>query len=170
MGTLQRLDAIPPFTRNLDARDELKWSAEFDPPAIHSDIRLRINNIGRAKVTGYAAYEGYLAVMTVPYNPPDWWVKQNGEPTPDTAALAFGAEIALLEESSDEAWFNRSMDYLRRFARRNGPDWRDDLDHAWYSGHYRRFGAESSEAAALQQLRNHPSYGPGSNFITGFKP
>jgi hypothetical protein len=32
--------------------------------------------------------------MTVPYNPPAWWVRQNGPPNSGKPALAFGAEIS----------------------------------------------------------------------------
>ncbi|MBT2325504.1 hypothetical protein J7E62_24530 [Variovorax paradoxus] len=101
MSNFQRLDAVPPFVKitaeGVDdaTRELLKWSAEFDPPSIGSDITLRINQIGRAKVTGYASIDGWLGVMCVPYNPPDWWVKQNGPPSVKNDSLAFGAEISL---------------------------------------------------------------------------
>ncbi|ATA53136.1 hypothetical protein CKY39_07870 [Variovorax boronicumulans] len=97
----QRHETVPAYTRDLASKDQIKWSAEFDVPAIGEDIVIRINGIGRAKVVGYATHGGYLGVMSVPFSPPDWWVRQNGPPTLDNAALAFGAEIALL--SSGEA-------------------------------------------------------------------
>lgn len=63
-------------------------------PAIGADILIRINDIGRAKVVGYASQDGYLGVMTVHYSPPAWWGRQNGPANLDNAALAFGAEIS----------------------------------------------------------------------------
>lgn len=96
MGNLQRLDAAPTFTRDLADQENLKWSAEFDPPPIGSDVILRINAIGLANVVGYATLDGYLGLMTVPYNPPAWWIEQNGPPGEAEPALAFGAEVALV--------------------------------------------------------------------------
>lgn len=91
--SFQRHETLPPYTRNLAAIDQFKWSAEFEVPAIGADVLIRMNGIGRAKVVSYATQDSYLGVMTVPYSPPDWWVRQNGPATLDNAALAFGAEI-----------------------------------------------------------------------------
>ncbi|MFZ3120387.1 MAG: hypothetical protein WA159_18955 [Variovorax sp.] len=88
---------VPPHTRDPFAQDMFKWSGDCDVPSVGEDVILRINAIGRAKVVGYATQAGYLGVMTVPYNPPDWWILQNGPPGPDNAALAFGAEISRIE-------------------------------------------------------------------------
>ncbi|WPG38840.1 hypothetical protein [Variovorax sp. EBFNA2] len=88
---------VPPYTRDPFAQDMFKWSADFDIPSIGDDVLIRINGIGRAKVVGYASQGGYLGVMTVPYSPPDWWTLQNGPPSPDNAALAFGAEISPID-------------------------------------------------------------------------
>lgn len=87
---------VPAFTRDLTATDQLKWSAAFEVPALGTDVVIRLNAVGRARVVGYASCDGYLGVMCVPYHPPEWWVMQNGQPTMDNAALAFGAEIALI--------------------------------------------------------------------------
>ncbi len=93
----QRCTIVPPYNRDLAANDQAKWSAEFEVPEIGTDVLIRINGIGRAKVVGYATQDGYLGVMCVPYSPPDWWVRQNGLPGPDNAALAFGAEISRIQ-------------------------------------------------------------------------
>ena len=93
-GRFQRHVTVPSYTRDPFAQDMLKWSADFEVPSIGEDVTIRINGIGRAKVVGYASQNGYLGVMTVPYSPPDWWTRQNGPPSPDNAALAFGAEIS----------------------------------------------------------------------------
>lgn len=93
-NSLLRHACVPSFTRDLSSPDEIKWSAAFDVPAIGDDIVIRMNGIGRARVVGYATQGGYLAVMSVPYHPPPWWVAQNGPAVPGNAALAFGAEIS----------------------------------------------------------------------------
>lgn len=90
----QRHEQVPPFTRNLASLDAYRWSSAMEVPAIGTDIVIRMNGIGRARVVGYATVSGYLGVMTVPYAPPAWWVAQNGMPTEANATLAFGAELA----------------------------------------------------------------------------
>ncbi|EJL72247.1 hypothetical protein PMI12_03988 [Variovorax sp. CF313] len=93
----QRHTTVPPYTRDLTSKDQFKWSADFEVPVIGDDIAIRLNSIGCAKVVAYATHGGYLGVMAVPYNPPAWWIRQNGPPSPDNAALAFGAEISRID-------------------------------------------------------------------------
>ena len=95
MSNFQRHAALPPFTRDREAKDGLKWSAAFDPPQVGEVIKIRINQIGLAKVTGYGTVEDWLGVMCSPIDPPEWWIKQNGPPSPTRDALAFGVEIEL---------------------------------------------------------------------------
>ena len=90
----QRHDQVPPFTRDLASLDAYRWSSVMEVPAIGTDVVIRMNGIGRARVVGYATVSGYLGVMTVPHEPPAWWVAQNGRPSEANAALAFGAELA----------------------------------------------------------------------------
>lgn len=96
-NTFQRHATVPPHTRDPFAQDVFKWSADFEVPSIGDDVIIRINGIGRARVVGYASQGGYLGVMIVPHSPPDWWIRQNGPPSPDNAALAFGVEIARID-------------------------------------------------------------------------
>lgn len=74
-------------------RDAL-WSGDQPPPAVGSEVRIRLNNIGAAKVVGYAVVDGYLGLMTVAseHTRPDWHKKQNPDNAP---ALAFGCEISV---------------------------------------------------------------------------
>ena len=89
----QRHATVPAYTCDLASPDQFRWSSPHEVPAIGQDIVIRFNGIGRARVVGYATVSGYLGVMTVPYSPPDWWVRQNGPPSHHNAALVFGAEI-----------------------------------------------------------------------------
>ena len=90
----RRNATVPPYTRNLAASDQFRWSSPIDVPAIGDDIMIRFNGIGRAEVVGYATVSGYLALMCVPRSPPDWWVRQNGPASHHNAALVFGAEMS----------------------------------------------------------------------------
>ena len=97
-NTLQKFQELPAYTTDRAAGGELPiWSGKAAVPAIGSDIYIRINGIGKSQVVAYATYEGYLGVMAWPYNPPEWWVKQNGAAGPDNAGLVFGAEISATE-------------------------------------------------------------------------
>lgn len=90
---LTKLDACPEYQGRLGEGPLPKWSGAKPPPAIGDQITIAINSIGPAIVTSYATYEGWLGVMAYPLNPPEWWVKQNGTPSPDNASLVFGVEI-----------------------------------------------------------------------------
>lgn len=95
--TLQRFDTLPHYTTDRQAQTStLKWSGPEPIPRIGADVRIKMNGIGLGRVISYAAYCGYLGLMVMPYAPPDWWIRQNGAPTPERAALAFGAEIELV--------------------------------------------------------------------------
>ena len=92
-------NSIPEHTTDLASRAALRWSGLMPVPAIGTDVVIRINGIGLSKVVGYGACNGYLGVMTVPYDPPRWWVEQNGIPSERNPSLAFGAELSELTGS-----------------------------------------------------------------------
>ena len=96
--TLQKFQELPGYTTDRSPGGGLLiWSGKAPPPAIGSDIQVRINGIGKCQVVAYASYGGYLGVMAWPYSPPQWWVEHNGTPGPDNAGLVFGAEISTKE-------------------------------------------------------------------------
>lgn len=88
-----QLQAVPAYTTDRSRKDLPIWSGAEPVPAIGDDVHVRINRIGRSKVVGYGVQDGYLGVMVYPLDPPVWWIKANGEPSPKNAALAFGAEV-----------------------------------------------------------------------------
>lgn len=59
--------------------------------AIGEFIRVRINGLGRAQVTGYFSDQEYLGVTVRYSTPPAWYVKQNGG---NVEGAVFGAEIS----------------------------------------------------------------------------
>ncbi len=71
----------------------VRWSAEFDPPAIGERIRVTMNGLGEGVVTGYFVEADYLGVTVKLDAPADWYAKQNGGNVP---GHSFGAEIAKL--------------------------------------------------------------------------
>jgi len=101
--TLQRLWVLPNYTTDLSREHEIKWSGPEPVPAIGTDVFIRMNQIGRGKVVSYATHGGYLGLMVYPYEPPAWWINQNGKPSPNNAALVFGAEISILPSKPTSA-------------------------------------------------------------------
>lgn len=95
-----RLQALPAYTTDRSRKDVPIWSGSDPVPAIGEEVHVRINRIGRSKVMGYGVEDGYLGVMVVPLDPPEWWVKQNGKPSPDKPSLAFGAEVRPLSKQA----------------------------------------------------------------------
>lgn len=73
------------------------WSGKFEPPAIGSTIKVRVNSLGPAVVTGYFTEEGYLGVRCRLESPPKWWLEQNAERLAkgETDSHLFGLEIDL---------------------------------------------------------------------------
>jgi hypothetical protein len=46
-------------------------------PAIGEGIVAAVNNIGKVTVLRYAAFNGWLSLIVLPSNPPEWYRKQN---------------------------------------------------------------------------------------------
>lgn len=67
-----------------------RWSNASPPPGIGDVVRVRINAIGPATVTGYFVESGFLGVIVKPHSPPEFYTKQNGGAVP---GHSFGAEI-----------------------------------------------------------------------------
>ena len=96
-----------------ESGERLKWSGEFPLPEVGSRVYVAMNRIGWAIVKGYFESEGYVGVMTLPTEPPEWLRAQREEEKrdPKYAELAqwakegigceFGAEI-LLQPSGGE--------------------------------------------------------------------
>jgi hypothetical protein len=97
-----KLDKLPPwqaavFEKGLPVNKgtALIWSSfrnsEMEPPAIGDFIRVRINGLGRAQVTGYFSDGGFLGVTVRYSTPPAWYVKQNRG---NVEGGVFGSEIS----------------------------------------------------------------------------
>lgn len=74
----------------INAADPVKWSGEAPPPAVGDRIVIAINRCGPAIVTGYFVDSGWLGLAVEMTDPPEWFIKQNGD---DRSGFVFGAEI-----------------------------------------------------------------------------
>jgi hypothetical protein len=96
--TYTELAELPAYRRQGEHEDyetfsksaALKWSGAGLPPAIGETVLVRINRIGPSKVLRYFYEHGWLGVLVLPINPPQWYRKQNGF---GGACHVFGAEI-----------------------------------------------------------------------------
>ena len=82
----------------------MKWSGRFPIPAIGQRIYITMNRIGWATVKGYFESCGFVGVMTLAENPPDWLKKQRKRTQNDLTkphwlregiGCEFGLEISL---------------------------------------------------------------------------
>ena len=59
--------------------EELWWSGRdlMAPPPVGSTIRVTMNNLGLARVTGYFVQDGFLGVRAILQDPPEWLIEQH---------------------------------------------------------------------------------------------
>lgn len=55
-----------------------------------STVKAKVNIIGECRVMGWFIEEGWVGIIGLPLNPPDWFVRQNGD---NAVCGLFGAEI-----------------------------------------------------------------------------
>ncbi|MBT1509375.1 hypothetical protein KIP88_02575 [Bradyrhizobium sp. SRL28] len=84
------------FVSNVE-EGKLVWANKdgFQPPPVGSKVMVRINNLGVAEVKGYFSQEGYLGLLVVLDNAPEWYIKQNGDAK--KVGHVFGPEVKALE-------------------------------------------------------------------------
>lgn len=84
--------------------EALLWSGEMVLPGIGEHVDIWVNRIGPGTVTGYYRENGYLGVMCIAHNPPEWLVRQQATRAADTSkpqwyrdgiVCPMGCEIAL---------------------------------------------------------------------------
>lgn len=57
--------------------DELQWVANKPLPAYGSEVTVKVNGIGRSKVLRYFVEHGFIGLIVMPLNPPNWYKNQN---------------------------------------------------------------------------------------------
>lgn len=133
-----------PSTNNLP-----RWSGVNSPPVAGEIANVNGNGIGPAKVVGYFVEGGWLGLLVKPFNPPEWFVRQNGY---DARCHVFGAEIgaepvaAPVLTGPDQA----QLAALQRFANAKGRTWKSALSMAWQTGADER----EPDGRYLRQVRN----------------
>lgn len=74
--------------------DEIhRWSGNFKPE-IGETVLARINGIGPCCVLGYYVEHGWIGVIAKPAQPPEWFIRQNGE---EAICGLMGTEIRALK-------------------------------------------------------------------------
>lgn len=83
----------------------MMWSGDFPIPPVGSRVFVRMNRIGWAVVKGYFESCGFVGLMTLPLNPPEWLIKQRKRDQKETQpkwakegiGCTFGNECSLEE-------------------------------------------------------------------------
>ena len=62
--------------------EKLQWVCNKPMPAVGSEVNVKINGIGRSKVLKFFVEYGFIGMLVQPFDPPAWYVKQNGADEP----------------------------------------------------------------------------------------
>lgn len=84
---------ITAYLKGLSEFPTGKWSGNFIPK-IGETIFAVVNDIGKCQILGYYLEDGWIGVIAKPAQPPEWFVRQNGE---NAVCGLFGTEIRKLE-------------------------------------------------------------------------
>ena len=81
------------YMKGFDEFPAGKWSGNFIPK-IGETVFAVVNDIGKCQILGYYLEDGWIGVIAKPAQPPEWFVRQNGE---NAVCGLFGTEIRKLE-------------------------------------------------------------------------
>lgn len=62
--------------------EKLAWGSDQPIPVVGSEVNVKINGIGRSKVLKYFVEYGFIGMLVQPFDPPAWYIKQNGADEP----------------------------------------------------------------------------------------
>ncbi len=80
---------ITAYLKGFDEFPTGKWSGNFIPK-IGETVFAVVNDIGKCQILGYYLEDGWIGVIAKPAQPPEWFVRQNGE---NAVCGLFGTEI-----------------------------------------------------------------------------
>tara|TARA_R110000824_G_scaffold369091_1_gene558513 strand:+ start:579 stop:926 length:348 start_codon:yes stop_codon:yes gene_type:complete len=91
--------------------EKLQWITNKPIPAVGSEVNVKINSIGRAKVLKYFVEHGFIGLLVQPLNPPTWYIKQNGADDPCHVFPAECLELQVRHEDGkvDEEFYNSTL-------------------------------------------------------------
>lgn len=88
--------------------EKLAWGSDQTIPAVGSEVDVKINGIGRSKVLKYFVEHGFIGLLVQPFDPPAWYIKQNGADEPCHVFPSETAELRVEKkgfyESLHKAW------------------------------------------------------------------
>ena len=87
---------ITAYLKGFSEFPEGKWSGKFKPE-IGESVVAAVNGIGTCTVLGYYVEGGWTGVIVLPENPPEWFVRQNGQ---NAVCGLFGAEIRKIDRDT----------------------------------------------------------------------
>ena len=86
--------------------EKLAWGSDQSIPAVGSEVNVKINGIGRSKVLKYFVEHGFIGLLVQPFDPPAWYVKQNGADEPCHVFPAETEELRVEEKGFYESLHN----------------------------------------------------------------
>ena len=94
--------------------DKLTWVSTKQIPYIGTDVNVKINGIGRSVVKKYFVEYGFIGLIVKPYDPPAWYIKQNGA---DAVCHVFPSEteefrVYTEEGENDTEFYQASHDAM----------------------------------------------------------
>ena len=103
--------AISRPTNSYTEFTKLGWISKFPMPMIGAEVNVKINGIGRSVVKKFFVEHGFIGMVVQPYDPPAWYIKQNGADEPCHVFPAECEEFQVRNEdgSVDSEFYNSGL-------------------------------------------------------------
>ena len=103
--------AISRPTNSYTEFTKLGWISKFPMPMVGAEVNVKINGIGRSVVKKYFVEHGFIGMVVQPYDPPAWYIKQNGADEPCHVFPAECEEFQVRHEdgSVDSEFYNSGL-------------------------------------------------------------
>ena len=85
---------------------KLAWGSDKSIPSVGSEVNVKINGIGRSKVLKYFVEHGFIGLLVQPFDPPPWYIKQNGADEPCHVFPAETEELRVMDKGFYESLHN----------------------------------------------------------------
>ena len=103
--------AISRPTNSYTEFTKLGWISKFPMPMVGAEVNVKINGIGRSVVKKFFVEHGFIGMVVQPYDPPAWYIKQNGADEPCHVFPAECEEFQVRHEdgSVDSEFYNSGL-------------------------------------------------------------